>query len=464
MNVEVLVSSTSPEIPLGTIHFNSPEQNIPNTAEEQVAKDETLINPQIYMQTVIQRRREFYVALGMPEQINVVRNYDIPLVRVMWEQMKTDQQKRMFMDYATVDAVAALGERYNMVDATPRYIIDHNNKLRYAPFPVEPFEETDNRCLEHYRNIKSPDLAREEAGFRGRQKIQEKMVEKILDPNAPVGFTMVVISGPGLAEGSNQLGNFIQAYILKQNPLTGQKYVEMVPLISKAGYPTYEKNLSQIRPEYSKGITSLIDIHYLENPIEFDPRDGPASLEEIFELLTGEKIDLKPNQTFQKFKEQNKPRVRYFLESVCDAILNPHEAAKRWQAVLAGADIVWNNLKNIGSRVVQTASGIVRVIPGFKSMAEEVIYLARQKVAEVMAACGLSGGFSLGKIGKSITSLISSTIKGTSNIVGSTEHEWFVCPRCSYKADGPVGGTCPRDKGGCGLTKEEYSQLGGQVC
>lgn len=424
MPIETEISP--PETPIGTIHFNS--------SEEQAAKDETPINPQIYMQTVIQRRREFYTALGIPEQINIVRNYDIPLVRVMWEQRKTGQQRRMFMDYATVDAMAALGERYNMVDATPQYIIDHNNKLRYVPFPVEPFEETDKRCLEHYRNIKSPDLAREEAGYRGRQKIQEKMVEKILDPNAPIGFTMIVISGSGLTEGSNQLGNFIQAYILKQNPLTGQKYVEMIPLISKASYSTYEKTLSQIRPEYSKGITSPVDTHYLENPIEFDPRNRPASIEEIFELLTGEKIDLKPNQTFQKFKEENKPRVRYFLESVSDAIFNPHEAAKRWQAVLAGADIVWNNLKNIGSRVVQTASNIVRVMPVFKSVAEEVVYLARQKIEEIMAACGLSGGLLSFKRGiKGFISGVVNGIKAVGRFLGRLfKSEWHCdyCPLC----------------------------------
>lgn len=38
--------------------------------------------------------------------------------------------------------------------------------------------------------------------------------------------------------------------------------------------------------------------------------------------------------------------------------------------------------------------------------------------------------------------------------------EWFNCPKCSYKADGPIGNTCP----GCGLTKEIYAEEGGEVC
>lgn len=42
----------------------------------------------------------------------------------------------------------------------------------------------------------------------------------------------------------------------------------------------------------------------------------------------------------------------------------------------------------------------------------------------------------------------------------SENQEWFTCPKCSYKADGPIGNTCP----GCGLTKEEYVQETGDVC
>ncbi len=38
--------------------------------------------------------------------------------------------------------------------------------------------------------------------------------------------------------------------------------------------------------------------------------------------------------------------------------------------------------------------------------------------------------------------------------------QWFACPKCSYRADGPVGNQCP----GCGLTKEEYAQESGISC
>jgi len=44
-------------------------------------------------------------------------------------------------------------------------------------------------------------------------------------------------------------------------------------------------------------------------------------------------------------------------------------------------------------------------------------------------------------------------------IVGGSQ-EWFNCPKCEYKADGPIGDICP----GCGITKEEYALEVDVVC
>jgi hypothetical protein len=40
------------------------------------------------------------------------------------------------------------------------------------------------------------------------------------------------------------------------------------------------------------------------------------------------------------------------------------------------------------------------------------------------------------------------------------DKEWFTCPKCHYKADRPVGDTCP----GCGLTKEQFAESGALMC
>lgn len=46
------------------------------------------------------------------------------------------------------------------------------------------------------------------------------------------------------------------------------------------------------------------------------------------------------------------------------------------------------------------------------------------------------------------------------NALNNAINEWFNCPSCNYKADGPVGNTCPN----CGLTKEKYAETADVVC
>lgn len=52
-------------------------------------------------------------------------------------------------------------------------------------------------------------------------------------------------------------------------------------------------------------------------------------------------------------------------------------------------------------------------------------------------------------------------LSSLSNLLSLTEdNEWFTCPKCSYKATGPVGDECPK----CHLTKDEYAESGAEVC
>ena len=72
----------------------------------------------------------------------------------------------------------------------------------------------------------------------------------------------------------------------------------------------------------------------------------------------------------------------------------------------------------------------------------------------VLGSCGMTGKIESSNIfGK----LISFSENG---LYSKNNEEWFSCPRCKYKATGPVGDTCP----GCKLTKDEFSENGGEVC
>jgi rubrerythrin len=78
-------------------------------------------------------------------------------------------------------------------------------------------------------------------------------------------------------------------------------------------------------------------------------------------------------------------------------------------------------------------------------------YISKPPV--VAGSCGSTGRVESNDIFKSIG------LFGDS--LSISNEEWFTCPKCHYKADGPIGDTCP----GCGLTKEAYAkESGAEAC
>lgn len=78
-----------------------------------------------------------------------------------------------------------------------------------------------------------------------------------------------------------------------------------------------------------------------------------------------------------------------------------------------------------------------------------------ERLKELQKIGGCAGG------GKNEKSIIESVAPRVGEVANNNSQEWFTCPKCSYKADGPIGNTCP----GCNLTKEEYAaEEGAVVC
>ncbi len=79
---------------------------------------------------------------------------------------------------------------------------------------------------------------------------------------------------------------------------------------------------------------------------------------------------------------------------------------------------------------------------------------------KVLGSCGATGRVESNNIFSNLNVFEDST-RSILNSNSEDETEWFTCPKCSYRADGPVGNTCP----GCGLTKEQFAQESGEpVC
>lgn len=75
------------------------------------------------------------------------------------------------------------------------------------------------------------------------------------------------------------------------------------------------------------------------------------------------------------------------------------------------------------------------------------------QVPAIGGSCGMSGKSESPNIFRNLTN-------SSDSLFSKSNQEWFSCPKCKYKADGPVGDTCP----GCRLTKEDFAKSGGEVC
>ena len=154
-----------------------------------------------------------------------------------------------------------------------------------------------------------------------------------------------------------------------------------------------------------------------------------------------------------------------YIDIISGRTFEPQEVAESFNAVVNKADAIKREIISRGRKIFGGVLNFATKAAGlFENIKEEVRWWGRQAVERVMGGCGMSGGFSIGS--QSILGSVLGVGRSIANIlgIGGMEHKWFVCPKCGYKADGPVGDSCPRSKGGCGLTKEGYSNSGGQVC
>lgn len=194
-------------------------------------------------------------------------------------------------------------------------------------------------------------------------------------------------------------------------------------------------------------------------------------------LFTGEETEYKTAEAFLK-----KPKVKNekLEEGYVDALLgmsfsfkpNPQDREKfkkaihRMYPLIADFVHLPNNEKRKALNVLENYA--LHLIGQSDSKKENIIYIKTAEVnlrikdmigdfgyepPKVAGSCGSTGS----KDGFTSSNLFT---KGSSLNSLSEDQEWFHCPKCSYKADGPIGNQCP----GCGLTKEAYAEETGVIC
>lgn len=377
-----------------------------------------------YLADVARLQRLFNHRLGITvDEEGIIRNYNPVLARAMYETLQTEEERVQFKKYEAVQIEKALRERYHVTTSVVFYEIDGDSKLRSKDLKTLPFEQVLQIGIEYYKSLGSPDVNRLEKERVCFLTIQEYFT----NPEALIGSKAKVISGPGLVEGTIFTDNFFDDYELIEDSITKKRRIKMIRHASGFTYDQYKEEVMKQNPNYFDEASGPIDEYFLSNPIFTD-------------FFFAERKNALNEKGFQEILQKSQARINHLVETICAPIFTPDDVKEAHNAVLNGADYIWEELKDIKEKIINGVTRVIkRVIPIFNSFAEEINWLGHQAVRAVSAGCGLSGGFSIGDgIGSSIraiigsiSSFISGALSGLKGIMGGLfgKSEWY-CVKC----------------------------------
>ncbi|MGE5042214.1 MAG: hypothetical protein ACM3IJ_04910 [Candidatus Levyibacteriota bacterium] len=212
--------------------------------------------------------------------------------------------------------------------------------------------------------------------------------------------------------------------------------------------------------------------------VEFSPEDGksPKDIVKVIKQIVGSNVAYSDStgrdRTFDEmmFMLQNPQSLEDLDETSKRLVGNFREYAK-WRMGFSDAEVESDLRTALGYtvlRLMHETQGEAE-IGMYASMEEGRAYSIeerniipfdpRKALEEMQKRPGCAGGGNTMKVDS--VSPRAGVFGNEASVFSNEEDKWFNCPKCKYKADGPVGNTCP----GCGLTKEKYAQEEGvEVC
>jgi len=323
-----------------------------------------------------------------------------------------------------------LGERFNTLLSTFRFeLVDGQI---YGEDVKEPFLKTIKRGRD-YRKIygEEVDRRRENAEVEGFEKIQKVLV----DPKTELGTVVLSISPRG-ENGSIYRHNFYDIFTLTEDEkgryVEGRRYSSALSPVETIKRLRDGLNIMEL-PFPS-------DVSLLSNPIVLGQEKGTA--DEIHSLLHENHEYMNPLDFYHL-----KTAIGPFIEIYKEALLEGNEdfIIDSYDAVLNQSDKIWRKLESVEDK----GKFVLEILKVGVPSRDYIRMVGSEPVRQVMTGCGSSGSASKDKQNNSIFR------------VSDFSEEWFTCPKCGYKADGPVGNSCP----GCGITKEQYAaETGEDTC
>jgi hypothetical protein len=249
-------------------------------------------------------------------------------------------------------------------------------------------------------------------------------------PTAEVGDSVVWGSPPGEKEEGYGDYGFIYLGQIKRS-IENRKQIQMTAIrVEKPTIKQFNKAIGDLTK-------SSIDYRNAEEFLK-TPLVIPGSLDEMFvdQILSNNfSFEMKSAQKeiFDQSMIRLKPRIEEFIARV------------RW-GTSEEKKKAFHALENYSLQVKkELEEGVVSVYEVQESFDDFVKTLGYEP-PKVAGSCPIKSGNILAQ--------------GFNALNGVLESEWFKCPKCPFKANGPIGNSCP----GCGLTKEAYAKESGESC
>ncbi len=343
----------------------------------------------------------------------------------------SEREKRNRDLYTRRQVETHIGERFNVLLSKTKYEIKDGQI--YGENTEEPFIEIVQRGVEYRKRFgNSEDWPREQAELEGFIQIEKTLAGE----NSKPGDMMLSVS----PSGGSYDHNFYDIFTLKEEE--GERYIEGRRYSSSLSSKETGERLKKVglMPEKAEDSPE----YFLSHPIRIEhSKAGFTNAENIHRYLHMEH-DYATEEEFLEVIKICSPLITSYINTLSESPIDERMQLLTFNAILNKADMAMYHVRS-GRKTPYIDKFVLT------DMKTEIMALGSVKVREVKTGCGSSGGFELSK-GKG---------SGVFSVGEYGNKEWFICPKCNYKADGPVGNTCP----GCGLTKEAYAQESGEpVC
>ncbi|MBI2335015.1 hypothetical protein HYU96_04425 [Candidatus Daviesbacteria bacterium] len=389
----------------------------------------------INFQSDFERIDNLHIILGMRGKQRLA--HDCAFERARYERAITDEEKQAVKKGVRVNMERTLYERAHSTQSTIVYYQDEEGRIYHPDFPGESFDRMLQRGVENSKRQGFVDCEREVKEFEGWKEV----MGVLFNPQTPIGTKEIVISGPGLKQGTAFTDNFVDIFTKAVDPATGKAVVAMTRFASGASYHEYRQIAGRLNANYFAGgktEDAEIDIFFKEHPILIGSNDLRDAAQLFNEEFCQQKGALEEEKT-RGYLGQCRLFILHYAETICAGFFDPEQVKLAFNATINKFDEV---RKGLIERANSTGIQILEPVRGLRervvSFIDQVNYYGRRQVEEMMVGCGLSAGFSTGKLkgfwGK-FTGLISGMIGGIGGLVGLGESDsmgslYFPCPAC----------------------------------